>query len=156
MMEVAKLECFGYTIAASLFLYSGLNGWAVFAALILAGFFISWLVNLSGKPSVVHGIPYPVFARVSMGVFGANFLAMARGLVAMFWYGAQTWVVVADMLKSFVHHLAHWFILQSHANRLSHHKLGIARHVSIGGLFHLSSSFLPLFMGRFRFAISLS
>jgi len=82
---------FGYTLAASLFLYSGLNGWAVFAALILAGFFISWLVNLSGKPSVEHGIPYPVFARVSMGVFGANFPAMARGLVAMFWYGAQTY-----------------------------------------------------------------
>ena len=38
-----------------------------------------------------HGIPYPVFARVSMGVFGANFPAMARGLVAMFWYGAQTY-----------------------------------------------------------------
>jgi NCS1 family nucleobase:cation symporter-1 len=82
---------FGYTLAASLFLYSGLNGWAVFAALILAGFFISWLVNLSGRPSVEHGIPYPVFARVSMGVFGANFPAMARGLVAMFWYGAQTY-----------------------------------------------------------------
>ena len=82
---------FGYTLAASLFLYSGLNGWAVFAALILAGFFIMWLVNLSGKPSVEHGIPYPVFARVSMGVFGANFPAMARGLVAMFWYGAQTY-----------------------------------------------------------------
>ena len=82
---------FGYTLAASLFLASGLNGWAVFIALILAGFFIMWLVNLSGKPSVKHGIPYPVFARVSMGVFGANFPAMARGLVAMFWYGAQTY-----------------------------------------------------------------
>ena len=82
---------FGYTLAASLFIASGLNGWAVFLALILAGFFIMWLVNLSGKPSVKHGIPYPVFARVSMGVFGANFPAMARGLVAMFWYGAQTY-----------------------------------------------------------------
>ena len=82
---------FGYTLAASLFLASGLNGWAVFLALILAGFFIMWLVNLSGKPSVKHGIPYPVFARVSMGVFGANFPAMARGIVAMFWYGAQTY-----------------------------------------------------------------
>jgi NCS1 family nucleobase:cation symporter-1 len=60
-------------------------------ALVLAGFFIMWLVNLSGKPSVKHGIPYPVFARVSMGVFGANFPAMARGIVAMFWYGAQTY-----------------------------------------------------------------
>ena len=82
---------FGYTLAASLFLASGLNGWAVFLALVLAGFFIMLLVNLSGKPSVKHGIPYPVFARVSMGVFGANFPAMARGLVAMFWYGAQTY-----------------------------------------------------------------
>ena len=54
---------FGYTLAASLFIASGLNGWAVFLALILAGFFIMWLVNLSGKPSVKHGIPYPVFAR---------------------------------------------------------------------------------------------
>ena len=82
---------FGYTLAASLFIASGLNGWAVFLALILAGVFIMWLVNLSGKPSVQHGIPYPVFARVSMGVFGANFPEMARGLVAMFWYGAQTY-----------------------------------------------------------------
>ena len=82
---------FGYTLAASLFLASGLNGWAVFLALVLAGFFIMLLVNLSGSPSVKHGIPYPVFARVSMGVFGANFPAMARGIVAMFWYGAQTY-----------------------------------------------------------------
>jgi NCS1 family nucleobase:cation symporter-1 len=82
---------FGYTLAASLFLTYGLNGWVVFIAIILAGFFIMWLVNLSGKPSVEHGIPYPVFARVSMGVIGANFPAMVRGVVAMFWYGAQTY-----------------------------------------------------------------
>ena len=82
---------FGYTLAASLFITYGLNGWAVFAAIILAGFFIMWLVNLSGAPSVKHGIPYPVFARVSMGVYGANFPAMVRGIVAMFWYGAQTY-----------------------------------------------------------------
>ena len=35
---------FGYTLAASLFLASGLNGWAVFlASNVLAGFFIMWL-----------------------------------------------------------------------------------------------------------------
>ena len=48
---------FGYTLAASLFIASGLNGWAVFLAILLAGFFIMWLVNLSGKPSVKLGIP---------------------------------------------------------------------------------------------------
>jgi len=94
---------FGYTLAASLFLASGLNGWAVFLALILAGFFIMWLVNLSGKPSVKHGIPFPVFVRSSMGVFGANFPALARGIVAMFWYGAQTYfasTAVALLLRA--------------------------------------------------------
>ena len=82
---------FGYTLAASLFLAYGLSGWAVFLAIILAGLFIMWLVNLSGSPSVRHGIPYPVFARASMGVIGANFPAMVRGIVAIFWYGAQTY-----------------------------------------------------------------
>ena len=94
---------FGYTLAASLFLTYGLNGWVVFLAIILAGFFIMWLVNLSGKPSVKHGIPYPVFARVSMGVHGANFPAMVRGIVAMFWYGAQTYfasTAVALLIRS--------------------------------------------------------
>ncbi len=94
---------FGYTLAASLFLTYGINGWLVFLALILAGFFIMWLVNLSGSPSVKHGIPYPVFARVSMGVYGANFPAMVRGIVAMFWYGAQTYfasTAVALLLKA--------------------------------------------------------
>jgi len=94
---------FGYTLAASLFLTYGLNGWAVFLAILLAGFFIMWLVNLSGAPSVKHGIPYPVFARASMGVIGANFPAMVRGIVAMFWYGAQTYfasTAVALLLKA--------------------------------------------------------
>tara|TARA_Y100000590_G_scaffold469290_1_gene655984 strand:+ start:1508 stop:2929 length:1422 start_codon:yes stop_codon:yes gene_type:complete len=94
---------FGYTLAASLFLTYGLNGWAVFAALILAGFFVMWLVNLSGSPSVKYGIPYPVFARASMGVIGANFPAMVRGIVAIFWYGAQTYfasTAVALLLNS--------------------------------------------------------
>ena len=94
---------FGYTLAASLFLTYGLNGWAVFLAILLAGFFIMWLVNLSGAPSVKHGIPYPVFARASMGVIGANFPAMVRGIVAMFWYGAQTYfasTAVALLLRA--------------------------------------------------------
>ncbi|MCG8508646.1 MAG: cytosine permease, partial [Rhodospirillales bacterium] len=82
---------FGYTLAASLFITYGLNGWAVMAAIILAGFIIMVLVNLSGKPSVKYGIPYPVMARVSMGVRGANFPAMVRAIVAIFWYGVQTY-----------------------------------------------------------------
>ncbi|SDD75445.1 nucleobase:cation symporter-1, NCS1 family [Paracoccus isoporae] len=82
---------FGYTLAASLFLSYGLNGWLTFAAIVLAGLLIMWLVNLSGHPSVKHGIPYAVLARSAMGVRGARFPALVRGIVAIFWYGVQTY-----------------------------------------------------------------
>lgn len=82
---------FGYTLAATLFISYGLNGWAVFAGIILAGIIVNVLVNLTGKPGVKYGIPYPVIARASMGVHGANFPALIRGIVAIFWYGVQTY-----------------------------------------------------------------
>lgn len=82
---------FGYTLAASLFITAGINGWLVFAAIVLAGTVVMFLVNLSGRPSVTYGVPYPVVARASMGVRGAVFPATVRGVVAIFWYGAQTY-----------------------------------------------------------------
>lgn len=87
----------GYTLAASLFITAGINGWFVFAAIILAGLFVNWLVNLSGTPSVKHGVPYAVMARPSMGVLGAKFPALVRGVVAIFWYGAQTYFASTAM-----------------------------------------------------------
>lgn len=81
----------GYTLAASLFITAGINGWWVFAAIILAGLFVNWLVNLTGTPSVRYGIPYAVMARSGVGVRGAMFPALIRGIVAIFWYGAQTY-----------------------------------------------------------------
>ncbi|MEA3252482.1 MAG: NCS1 family nucleobase:cation symporter-1 [Pseudomonadota bacterium] len=82
---------FGYTLAASLFISYGLNGWAVMAAIILAGFVVMGLVNLSGRPSVKYGVPFPVMIRASMGVHGANFPAMLRAIIGIFWYGVQTY-----------------------------------------------------------------
>lgn len=81
----------GYTLAASLFITAGINGWFVFAAILLSGFIIKVLVDLSGRPSVKYGFPYPVLARASMGVRGAQFPAIVRAVVAIFWYGAQTY-----------------------------------------------------------------
>ncbi|WP_099865227.1 NCS1 family nucleobase:cation symporter-1 [Pararhizobium haloflavum] len=95
---------FGYTLAATLFISYGLNGWAVFAAIVLAGLIVMFLVNLTGKPSVKYGIPYPVMARAAVGVRGANFPAMVRGIVAIFWYGVQTYfasTALALMLYAF-------------------------------------------------------
>lgn len=80
----------GYTFAASLFLL-GLNGWQVLSALVVGIVIVNVLMNWIGKPSQQHGIPYPVMARASMGVMGANFAALIRGVVGVVWYGVQTY-----------------------------------------------------------------
>lgn len=87
----------GYTLAASLFVTAGISGWYVFAAIVLAGIIVNILVNLTGSPSVKLGVPYAVMARFSMGVLGARFPALVRGIVAIFWYGAQTYFASTAM-----------------------------------------------------------
>ncbi|ASP50072.1 NCS1 family nucleobase:cation symporter-1 [Cognaticolwellia beringensis] len=82
---------FGYTLVASLFITYGVSGWTAFSALLVSGMFVMYLVNISGKPGVEHGIPFPVFARASMGVHGAKLPAILRAVVAVFWYGVQTY-----------------------------------------------------------------
>jgi NCS1 family nucleobase:cation symporter-1 len=82
---------FGYTLAASLFLSYGLNGWWVMAAIMTAGLIVMLMVNLTGKPSVKYGIPFPVLIRASMGINGANLPAILRAIIGIFWYGVQTY-----------------------------------------------------------------
>jgi len=47
---------------------------------------------LNAHPGARYGIPFPVFARASFGVLGANVAAVLRGLVACGWFGIQTWI----------------------------------------------------------------
>lgn len=82
---------FGYSLVASLFISFGVGGWTAFAALITAGLFTMWMVNLSGAAGEKYGIPYPVFARASLGTQGAKLPAILRATVAVFWYGVQVY-----------------------------------------------------------------
>jgi NCS1 family nucleobase:cation symporter-1 len=94
----------GYTFAASLFLL-GISGWQVLLALSVGILVVYVLMNWVGKPSLTHGIPFPVMARVSMGVMGANLAALIRGVVGIVWYGVQTYFAskaVATLLLLFV------------------------------------------------------
>jgi nucleobase:cation symporter-1, NCS1 family len=79
----------GYTFAASLF-FLGLTGWQVLLAMVVGIFAVFGLMNLIGAPSLKYGIPYPVVARMSFGVVGANLAAVVRGIVGIVWYGVQT------------------------------------------------------------------
>ncbi len=94
----------GYTFAASLFLL-GISGWQVLIALTVGILVVYVLMNWVGKPSYMHGIPFPVMARVSMGVMGANLAAVIRGVVGIVWYGVQTYFAskaVATLLLLFI------------------------------------------------------
>jgi NCS1 family nucleobase:cation symporter-1 len=47
---------------------------------------------LNAHAGAQYGIPFPVFARASFGVLGANVPAVLRALVACGWFGIQTWI----------------------------------------------------------------
>ena len=47
---------------------------------------------LNAHAGTRYGIPFPVFARASFGVMGANVPAILRALVACGWFGIQTWI----------------------------------------------------------------
>lgn len=80
-----------YAFASSLFVL-GLPAWEVFVAL-LAGISIVYvLMNRMGHAGHRTGVPYPVLARASWGVYGANIPALLRAIMAVAWYGIQTWL----------------------------------------------------------------
>jgi NCS1 family nucleobase:cation symporter-1 len=80
----------GFSIIASLYLVYELNVSVVFFGTFAASLLVVFLTNLIGKPSQKHGIPFPVFLRTSMGIFGAKYVAILRGLGAIFMFGVQT------------------------------------------------------------------
>src|ERR1700761_9125723 len=80
----------GYTFAASLF-FLGLTGWQVLLSMAAGIVAVYFLMNLIGGPSLQYGVPYPVVARLSFGVMGANLAAIVRGIVGIVWYGVQTY-----------------------------------------------------------------
>src|SRR5204863_4622501 len=79
----------GYYLAASLFLLCG-SFFNFILAIGLGSLVIYFLMSLVGKAGVRTGVPYPVLARASFGIWGANVPALVRAIVACFWYGAQT------------------------------------------------------------------
>jgi len=50
------------------------------------------LIGLVGRVGARHGIPFPVWARSTFGVYGANIPALIRGIVAIGWFGVQSYL----------------------------------------------------------------
>ena len=86
----------GYVTAGSLFAL-GLASWQVLVALLAGITIVYFFCNLVAKPSQVTGVPYPVMCRSAFGVLGANIPAIIRGLIAVAWYGIQTFLASAAL-----------------------------------------------------------
>lgn len=97
----------GYITAGSLFAL-GLSSWQVLVALLVGICIVQFFCNLVAKPSQVTGTPYPVICRASFGVLGANVPAIIRGLIAVAWYGIQTYLASAAFMVVALHFFPHW------------------------------------------------
>ena len=81
----------GFSLIASLYLVYELNVLVVLLGTLIASAFIYFLANLVGKPSQKYGLPFSVILRSSIGVKGAKYFALFRGLVGIFMFGIQTY-----------------------------------------------------------------
>lgn len=98
----------GYIFASSLFAL-GLTSWQIFIVLIGGIWGVMLLANLTARPSQASGVPYPVISRMAFGIYGANIPALIRGIIAIVWYGIQTYlasVALAIILLKFFPNLA--------------------------------------------------
>ena len=87
----------GYITAGSLFSL-GLASWQVLVSLLVGILVVQLFCNLIATPSQVTGTPFPVVCRGTFGVRGANIPALIRGLIAVAWYGIQTYLASAAFM----------------------------------------------------------
>lgn len=80
-----------YMLASSL-IEGGMNWWQAIFTIFLGNSIVLVPMILNGHAGAKYGIPFPVFARASFGVTGANIPAMLRAIVACGWFGIQTWI----------------------------------------------------------------
>jgi NCS1 family nucleobase:cation symporter-1 len=80
-----------YMLASSL-IEGGMNWWQAVLTVFLGNVIVLIPMILNGHAGAKYGIPFPVLARASFGVLGANIPALLRAIVACGWFGIQTWI----------------------------------------------------------------
>ena len=77
---------------ASAMIAGGMNWKQAILTVFLGNLIVLVPMLLNAHAGAEYGIPFPVFARASFGVLGANIPALLRALVACGWFGIQTWI----------------------------------------------------------------
>ncbi|MFT5590164.1 MAG: NCS1 family nucleobase:cation symporter-1 [Bradyrhizobium sp.] len=80
-----------YMLASGL-MSEGMSWWQAVLTVFLGNLIVLVPMVLVGHAGTKHGIPYPVLARSSFGVRGAQLPAILRAIVACGWFGIQTWL----------------------------------------------------------------
>ena len=80
-----------YMLAASL-IQGGMNWKQAVLTVFLGNTIVLAPMLLNSHPGARYGIPFPVLARASFGVLGANVAAVLRAMVACGWFGIQSWI----------------------------------------------------------------
>ncbi len=70
----------------------GMAWYQAIFTIMLANIIVLAPMLLNSHAGTKYGIPYPVFARASFGVYGANLAALLRAGIACGWFGIQTWI----------------------------------------------------------------
>src|SRR5260221_6539360 len=80
-----------YMLAASL-IQGGMDWKQAVLTVFLGNTIVLAPMLLNSHPGARYGIPFPVLARASFGVLGANVAAVLRAMVACGWFGIQSWI----------------------------------------------------------------
>jgi len=80
-----------YMIASSL-ISAGMSLFHASLCVLLGNLIVLIPMLLNGKVGAKYGIPYPVYARSSFGIYGSNIPALLRAIVACGWFGIQSWI----------------------------------------------------------------
>ncbi len=80
-----------WTLAAGL-VALGMAWYQAIITIMIANIVVLIPMLANSHAGTKYGIPFPVFARASFGVFGANLPALIRAGVACGWFGIQTWI----------------------------------------------------------------
>lgn len=80
-----------YMLAAGL-VAGGMNWWQAILTIALGNSIVLIPMILNAHAGTKYGVPFPVLARASFGVLGANVPSILRALVACGWFGIQTWI----------------------------------------------------------------
>src|SRR5438093_10582298 len=89
---ISMAHCIPTYMLASGLISAGMNWWQALLTILVGNTIVLLPILANSHPGTKYGIPFPVFARASYGVFGANVPAVMRALVACGWFGIQCWI----------------------------------------------------------------